>query len=305
MIFDKTGHVRDGFYVLGPVAVPLYLLDGPAPVIFDGGLTCLGDIYVDALKSVLGSRSPSCLYLTHVHFDHCGAIPRLLKEYPEMKIAGSAHAREILARPNAINLIRELNRNAASAVHGIDPKILTPEPFDTFDIDVILEPGNTLDLYDGIKMEVLSTPGHTWDFFSFHIPRLKILVASEAAGVMNQDGYVMCDCLVSFNAYMTSLRRLANLGARVLCQGHHFAFTDDDVEEFLARSTRTTMEFQSFAESVYQSAGGDLQETVERITALEYDPIPPPKQPEPAYRINLEARIKSALDLNRPAPERD
>jgi glyoxylase-like metal-dependent hydrolase (beta-lactamase superfamily II) len=300
VVFDKTGYIRDGFHVLGSVAVPIYLLDGPYPVIFDGGLTCLGDIYVKALKQVLGKRTPACLYLTHVHFDHCGAVPRLLREYPEMKVAGSAHAKEILKRPNAVKLIRELNQDIASAVHGIEPKELTWESFEPFDIDIVLEPESTMSIQNGLSMDVLSTPGHTWDFFSFCIPERDILVASEAVGTMYHNGYVVCECLVDFRAYMTSLRRLAGLGARILCQSHHFVFTDDDVEVFLRKSTRTAMEFQSLAAEVYKDAGGNLKETLERVKALEYDPLLPPKQPEPAYRMNLEARLKSVLDLNRP-----
>jgi hypothetical protein len=33
----------------------------------------------------------------------------------------------------------------------------------------------------------------------------------------------------------------------------------------------------------------------QRIRAYEYDANPAPKQPEPAYLINLEARIKAVL----------
>jgi glyoxylase-like metal-dependent hydrolase (beta-lactamase superfamily II) len=296
VIFNKTGFVRDGFHVLGSTAVPIYLLDGPAPILFDGGLTCLGDLYVNALKDALGSRSPERLYLTHVHFDHCGAVSRLLREYPDMKIAGSARARDILERPNAIRLIRELNQNAASAVHGIDPDLLSSEAFEPFKIDEVLEPGSRLPLGDGLHLDVLATPGHTWDFLSFYIPEPKILVASEAVGVMNPDGYVVCECLVGFRAYMTSLRRLAGLGSRLLCQGHHAVFTDDDVEAFLRLSTGNSLEFQSLAESLYEETGGDLGETLERIVVLEYESMPLPRQPETAYRINLEARIRCALE---------
>lgn len=299
MIFDRTGEVRDGFHVLGSASVPVYLLDGPKPVLFDGGLTCLGEAYVKDLRKVLGTRSPAYLYLTHVHFDHCGAVSRLRRAFPEMRVAGSARAREILQRPNAIQLIRDLNHTASDAVHGLDPDLLVDDPFEPFEIDVTLEPDSVHSLGGGRTLRVLSTPGHTWDFLSFHVPEQGILVASEAGGVLHPNGYVMCEWLVDFKAYLTSLRRLAALNANLVSQAHHYVFTDHDVEAFFRKSTRSALEFQALVERLYEETQGDLDETVERVKALEWDPMPMPRQPEPAYRLNLEARIRSVLGHNK------
>ena len=295
MIFDATGEVSEGFHVLGSVAVPVYLLDGPTPVLFDGGVTCLGGLYEEAIRGVLGNRSPAYLFLTHVHFDHCGAVSRLRRAFPDMKVAGSARAGEILGRPNAVRLIRELNRSAADAVHGIDPALLVDDAFEPFGIDRVVEPGETLDLGNGTSLRVLHTPGHTWDFMSYYVPEKRYLVASEAAGVMHTNGYVVCECLIGFDVYMTSLRRLAALPADVLCQAHQFVFTGSDVEDFLRLSTRTAMEFRALVEDLWEENGGDLQATVERVKSLEYDFFDLPRQPEAAYLLNLEARIRSVV----------
>ncbi len=297
MIFDRTGRVSDGFYMLGSTAVPVYLLDGPSPVIFDAGLTCLGEVYVKAIREVLGDRSPALLCLTHVHFDHCGAASRLKRAFPGMKIAGSERSREILERPNAVRLIGELNRNAADAVHGIDPALLTDEPFQPCAIDRVIEPNGTLPLGPDLRLRALHTPGHTWDFLSFHMPERSILVASEAVGVLHPNDYLVCECLVDFEAYLTSLRRLARLGAEILCQAHHYVFTGPDVEAFFRRSTRMTLEFQALVERTWEETGENLPETLKRVKALEYDSMPPPRQPEAAYRLNLEARIRSVLGM--------
>lgn len=301
MVFDGTGEVREGLHVLGSAAVPVYLLDGPEPVFFDGGITCLGEAYVEAAREVLGHRQPSALYLTHVHFDHCGAVQRLKREFPGMKIAGSAKSRTIMERPNAVKLITELNKTAADAVYGIDPGRLSQEIFEPFAIDTVLGPGEEIHLGDGTYLRALASPGHTWDFLSYYVPERRILIGSEAVGVADNSGYVVAECLVDFEVYMTSLRRLASLEVTTLCQAHHYVYLDKDVPRFFRRSTMNAIEFQALVEALWEETGGDLPRTVEWVKRLEWDPLPLPKQPEPAYRINLEARIRSVLGLSRTA----
>jgi len=55
MVFSKTGRVQDDFYVLGHTWMPSYLLDGERPVLFEAGLTCLGRIYEEAIRSTMNT----------------------------------------------------------------------------------------------------------------------------------------------------------------------------------------------------------------------------------------------------------
>jgi len=74
MIITKIGKICDGFYVIGLPDIPVYLLDGPVPVIFDAGCTALAHLYEIGIKEILGNRKPAFLFLTHSHFDHVGAV---------------------------------------------------------------------------------------------------------------------------------------------------------------------------------------------------------------------------------------
>ncbi len=44
MIIKNTGKIIDGLYMMGTPAMPVYLLDGEKPAIFDAGLAFLGNI---------------------------------------------------------------------------------------------------------------------------------------------------------------------------------------------------------------------------------------------------------------------
>ena len=102
MIFDTTGRVSPVLHVLGSAHVPAYLIEAPRPVIIDAGFSCLGPLYLKAIRETLGSRPPEILLLTHSHFDHCGAAAFLKKAFPGLKVAASGRAAEILARPRAL-----------------------------------------------------------------------------------------------------------------------------------------------------------------------------------------------------------
>jgi len=295
LIFDKTGEVRDGFFVTGWFHNPIYLLKGKRPVLFDGGLALLGRVYREAITSVLNGDFPNMVFITHVHFDHCGAVPYLKKAFPGLEAAASQKAKDILKRPNAINLIRKLSESSEQLLSEFGEESLCREPFDPFEVDLILQDGDVVEVEEGLTVKVLSTPGHTWDFMSYYVPEKKILVASESAGCALSSGYISSDSLADFGVYLKSLKRLASLDAQILCQGHRYVYLDEDVGAFFKRSLRSALEFKTMVEEYWLKEKGDLRRVVQKIKQTEYDPLPTPKQSEPAFVINLEARIKSVL----------
>ena len=109
---------------------------------------------------------------------------------------------------------------------------------------------------------------------------------------MDPTGYVFTEFLSDFDAYMTSLERLASLDVDILSQSHHQLFTGEDAGSFFARSIDAALRFKSGVEMLLDRENGDIEKVVALVKAGEYDPKPDPKQPEPAYLINLEARVR-------------
>ena len=295
MIFDQTGEVGDGFHVVGSADVPVYLLAGRKPVLFDAGFAQLGRLYEEGIRAVLGKAEPVILFLTHSHFDHCGAAGYLKSVFPGLKVAAAPRAREILRRPNAIKRIQDLTENAGETLVRVDWAKLLTHAFEPFDVEMTLHDGEIVDLGEGITVQALSTPGHTWDFLSYYIPEKRILIASEAAGCASASGHISVDCLTDFELCLDSLRRLAELDVRILCQGHRYVYTDEDVPTFMERSLRSALEFKRMVQDLWHEEGENVRRIMSRIKAVEYDPLPLPKQPEKAYLINLEAKVKSVL----------
>lgn len=294
MIFGETGHAGKGVYVLGLPWTPSYLLDCSRPVLFEAGFSCAGRLYEEDIKKAITNRQPEMVFLTHAHFDHSGATAYFKKIFPNIKIAASLRAAEIIKRPNAQKLIKELSSGVierVTLVKGIDSTKLLHEPFEPFEVDIILEDGQFIQLTEDISIQVISTAGHTRDQLSYYIPERRILFATESVGCLNRIGQIIPEFLVDYDLYITNLKALSLLDIEVLCLGHQFAVTDHDVKEYLARSVKEAEHFRVKVEEMLDEENGAIDRVVNRIKNEEYDINPGPKQLEQAYLINATTRV--------------
>jgi 2-aminobenzoylacetyl-CoA thioesterase len=254
----------------------------------------MGRIYERDIRKVLGHKKPGILFLTHVHYDHCGATSYFKKVFPGLKVVASGRAAEIMARPNAVSLMISLSEIALgiiASMDGIESDLLLREPFEPFSVDTLADEGQVMPIGEDLSVHVFSTPGHTRDMLTYYLPERKMLIATESAGVQGQTGHIVSEFIVDFDAYMRSLKLFLSLDIDVLCQGHHFVFVGDDVRTFLVRSLETAEQFREHVENVLKEEGGDIERVVGRIKTWEYDPNPGPKQPEKAYLLNLRTRV--------------
>jgi len=293
MIFKNTGKIIDDLYMVGPPAMPVYLLDGEKPAIFDAGLAFLGKIYADGIRQVLGRRNLQYCFLTHSHFDHCGSVSVLKKEFSGLKVAVSEKAKNVLGRPNALALIRKLTQAAEQMAKSIGIESAEFERFEPFEVDITLKDGEFIELSPDLTVQVFETPGHTRDCLSYFIPQKKVLLCSEAAGVPDTAGFVVSEALVDFDQYYESMRRLSEVEYEVLCLGHRQALTGRDANNYFQKSMADCRDFLNLVESSLIEESGDVQKVIPRIRAIEYDPIQGPKQIEAAYLLNLEAKVKA------------
>lgn len=295
MIIGEIGNVTENVYMIGHPGMPAYLVDGDRPTIIDTGFSFMAEPYAADIRRILGRREPALCLLTHVHFDHCGATSGLKKRFPRMQVAASAISSAILAKPAAIERIRQLNRAAEQMAGDLGIRLPESNGFEPFTVDLPLNDGDRLTLSDGLTLHVLESPGHTRDTLSYYLPESRVLFASEAAGVPDTTGYIVIDCLLDFDQYVHSLERLCQLEIEAVCLAHRFAYTGEDARRYMQRAVEHCALFFQTVERFLREENGDIDRVIQRVRAFEYDPKPQPKQPEPAYMLNLEARVKAVV----------
>jgi glyoxylase-like metal-dependent hydrolase (beta-lactamase superfamily II) len=295
LIFKGTGAVSGNFYVVGNAQFPVYLMDGPQPILFEGGVTAAGRLYADGIKSALQKRKPGFLFLTHVHWDHCGAVNLIKTFFPSLITAASEKSATILSKHTAQKLMTDLNRKAQKVIAltpSVEPSHVLYEDFRPFTIDMIIKDGQSIKLEGGGTIEVMATPGHTRDFMSYYLPDKKILVSSEASGCLNSNGRISVQFLADYDDYLASLKRIAALPVEILCQGHRLVFVGrDEVADFLSRSIHETELYRDRVYRLFEEEDGVIDRIISRVKSEEYDIINGVKQPEVPYLLNLRAQI--------------
>jgi glyoxylase-like metal-dependent hydrolase (beta-lactamase superfamily II) len=296
-----TGKVTDNFYILGSSTYPVYLLDLPdQPIIFESGIACAGEVYVEAIREVLGHRQPAFLFISHAHWDHAGSAAYLKQAFPAMRIAASSLAAEVLKRSGAVQVITQLNLDANDLVKwesGFDRTRLIKQPFQPFAIDWELRDGQVVEVDETTSIQVLATPGHTRDHLSYYLPRQKILVAVESGGYMSSSGKIEAEFVADYDGYITSLGRLAELPAEVLCQGHNLVFTGrDEIKEFFTSSMQEAVLYKYRICELLKEEKGNTDRVVQRMKAERYDNVDGFKQDEFVYTLNLAAQVKHIAD---------
>lgn len=294
MIFKRIGAVKNGLYVTGFAWSPVYLVDGDTPVIFEAGFHCMARIYEKHIREIIGDKRLKDLFITHFHYDHCGAASYFKKAFPGIRICASQRASEIIKRVNAQELMKNLSKNVFGIIYamdGIEKGLLQDSDFEPFDVDLILKDLDAIEISKNLTVQVYEAPGHTRDMLSYYIPERKILIATESTGCRGQDGHIITEFLVDYDKYISSLKRLSELDIDILCQGHHFVYTDEDVKKHLNESLDSAFRFKEEVIKYLRKENGDIDKVVEIIKKTEYDPNPGPKQPEKAYLLNLRTRV--------------
>jgi glyoxylase-like metal-dependent hydrolase (beta-lactamase superfamily II) len=288
IIPSHTGKIADNLYSLGPEGMPTYLLDGEVPVMFDAGVSIMGEHYATEVRKILGDRPLRYLFLSHVHFDHCGAAGYLKQAFPNVTICASAISAEIISKPSAVKLISKLNTV---------PGMTDSQKFKIFSVDRVIEDGDSFDLLENGYLHAYATPGHTRDLISYHLPQLKTLIPSEAAGVPAGDGYIYSEFLVDYEMYFNSIQRLSKLEfERILC-AHRSIYDGEDAAEYFKAAIAQTIRFKDRIATLLLAHANDHETVARLIKAEEYDQVPEPKQPEPAYDLNLTAKINAVSRL--------
>lgn len=159
--------IRDSSGLMVPRFVYIYIIYGEEICLVDSGVASSENIIVDYLRDT--GRRPeeiSRLILTHGHPDHIGAA-KAIKEISGCSVA---------SHPADRDWIEDIDQQQKERpVPGFKDLV-----GDSVQIDEVLQDGDVLNLGDGLKIEVLHTPGHSPGSISLWMPSEGVLFSADA-----------------------------------------------------------------------------------------------------------------------------
>ncbi|MDY6791839.1 MAG: MBL fold metallo-hydrolase [Thermodesulfobacteriota bacterium] len=286
--------IVNGLYRLGGVRQPAFLAMGKHRVVqIDAGPTFMGPAYLNDIVELLGKkRQPDYLFFSHWHFDHVGSAPYLLRHFSEMRLGGSKKFVKLLEQERVIETIARLNQGLVKKYDTA--KEFVPQDFNYAALNVgrVLKDGDVVDLGGGESIEVISTPGHTWDSLSFFLPRSRTILTGEAVGIIpGDDFWVSPQFLSNYDDYILSIQRIRQKQPKVIVMGHH-QVVKEVTEKFFAASLSDCRAFRTMIEQYLKEAQMDQQKVIQRIKDEEYLTLRKGKQPEEAFLLNTRAQVK-------------
>ena len=295
MILEKTGKICDGLYSIGYHFIPAFLLMSDPPVLFDAGLTIAGPRYLEDMREYVGNPDRlGYIFLTHSHYDHCGAVPFLKRNIPGVKIVTSAPAAATLQKETAVQLMKSLNNDYENKFR----KFIGTEDvsFDSISVDQTVKDGDEFNLGSDWVIQVMATPGHTRDSVSYYIPKIKALIPGEATGVLNGNYDIQSEFSSSYHDYVHSLERLATLDVEILLLPHVHVLTGEDAKKHFVNSLNAARVLKERVEDRLDAFNGDRDAAIEAIVKEDYDESQAVLQDKRSFLLNLQAKVKAVAE---------
>jgi glyoxylase-like metal-dependent hydrolase (beta-lactamase superfamily II) len=229
LITNPPVAITEDLLMLGSAAYPLYLFKGrSAGLLFEGGTSAMGPLLGQQLERLgIAKDFIKQVAVTHGHPDHVMAVPLLRQMFPGITVLASAAAAQTLATEKAIAYFQQIDQalcdNLAKAGQISGEHRGPPMADKQIAVDRLLREGDTLSV-DGVSFQVLETPGHSDCSLSFFEQERQILVISDATGFyLPEHGFWWPNYFLDYGTYLASMRRLAGMGADVLCLSHNAA----------------------------------------------------------------------------------
>jgi glyoxylase-like metal-dependent hydrolase (beta-lactamase superfamily II) len=205
------------FYQLGTPAFPVYLSLGKDAMIIEGGIGPTYAFIVEQIEDLdIDPKRIKYIALTHTHPDHIGAVPRLKKLWPHLKLVVSPIGAATLRNPDMLPMFLKVDADIANIMLGKGEISEIPPRLDEyrFDVDIEVNEGDRIDLGDGMVWTVYNTPGHSPCHVSYSEEKEGTLVIGDATGFYVPEKHVFWpNYFVSLESYCDSIRKLSGIAA--------------------------------------------------------------------------------------------
>lgn len=230
LIQNPPAKIAGNLWMLGTTGYPLYLYRGQrGATIFEGGIGPSAAVLRQQLGQ-LGVTGDDVrqLVITHAHPDHVMAIPALAALCPQAQVVASELAAKTLSVEKVVGFFCKMDDTLTNSLIELglasDDQRREPLPQNVIPVGRTVREADAIEVDEGVAFQVLETPGHSECSLSFYEPAAKLLIISDASGYyMPEHDAWWPNYFADYGQYLSSLQRLAQIDAEVLCLSHNGA----------------------------------------------------------------------------------
>lgn len=208
------------------------ILGSEKTAIYDTGMACFKNNLISNIHEVLDplNRKLDYIFISHTHYDHMGALPYLIEEYPNVKVCAAPKATRVFSSETAKNTITDLGEKARK-LYNIDDVVIKADPLR---VDIELTDGMEISL--GKETVVAyEAKGHTDCSLCYMIQPDKIFFTNESVGIQETNDYISCSPLKSFEECLKTTKRFAQFDIDTLIMMHYGSLPKWYIPEFFRR----------------------------------------------------------------------
>ena len=285
----------------GTTNCELILFFGPEyTAIVDVGTAYCAPRVVENIREALAKHGRSKLdfvLLSHSHYDHVGALPYIIKAWPDVRVYASEKCKKVFESEGARKLMKTLGESARETYgKGLwdDTEILT----DPLRVDEVVRDGDRISLGGDEYFSVIEAKGHTDCSLAFGFEPKHILFASESTGVYRNHYFIHTAILKSQNDALATSKRCREYQPGRIISPHYglvpSEITDryfDIFEACVKNETNMVLEFRDHAEN--------MEEMLELFKQVYWGSEREKEQPIEAFFSNATPIIKVILRENK------
>lgn len=298
MLIDKPGWINSRILFLGSRNFCSYLIKGEHYALL-GGNVAWEVPRLEAQFKHYGIDPGRITYLiiSHAHHDHCGAVPYLIKRYPQIQAVASEYGAYLFGRDKVIDMMRRLNRQTLDALGQPYTHQGIALDFEAVPIAFRVATGDRLDLGEDLTLQFYQTPGHSRCSLSVYIPEEEILFPADAVPYQESRGKTLTvTANHDYDDYIHSLKLLESLVINFVGYEHGGVLTGIDAETIIPRSLEATLQQRQRIVDRYDELG-NLERLTEEIS-FKYKELDLFRMvPTNTMRAIIDRMVRSALGM--------
>jgi len=241
-----------------------------------------------------GREKIDYILLSHTHYDHVGALPYVLRSWPDATVIGAYKAEKVFQSQGARKTMKRLGEAARDQYSDSKEEVLT----DGLRVDYIVKDGDLIALGGGEMIKAIEATGHTDCSMAYLLLPQNLMFTSESTGIPRPFGDLHTSILKDYHQTIATAEKCKAEGAAHLLVPHYGLLPEPLVEAYFDIYIQFAQAEKDFIVAKYDE-GMDYAEIMKAYEERYWSDERRENQPKEAFLENAGHIVKHILHVFR------